>query len=170
MKYAILVFIFAQSMMASTLFSQSCRNLGEDYLRFRLETESGTFVKNSAVSVKITAFEDEKCQVPYLNYNQYFTVVDFHDGQLDLTAEKVTYQALSEEVASALRLIRYCDFSDWQKDIETSVTGKICEDYRQLQKDDTFYQILKIESQSLKLGFIDEKKRRSKRSKPPSAV
>ena len=158
MKIAFLVFFVAERLFASTLFSQDCRNIGEDYLRFRVETESSTLANNSALAFKITAYEDENCKVPYLNYNQYFTALGLRGEQLDLNSEKVTYTALSEEVASALRLIKYCGHSEWLKDAETPVTGEICDDFPQLKKGDHFYQIIRLEYRRLKLGMTDEKK------------
>lgn len=150
MKYFILAFFLAQGVFASGNYQQNCRAIGDDYLKFEIN------IQNSLFALSITAFEDEDCQTPYLRYNQYFEIDSIQKENLNLRTEKVTYTALTEEVASALRMISYCGHADWQTQAEISVTGKNCDGYIQLARGAIFYQLLRLENSSLKLGRIDE--------------
>lgn len=150
MKYFIIVFLFVQNLMASGQYLQECRVVGDDYLQFSIE------IRDSAFAFKITAFEDEDCLTPYLNYNQYFRIELNQNEILNLRTEKITYTALSEEVASALRMINYCGNSNWQFQDETDVTAQNCDDFVQLARGEIFYQILKFHNNVLKFGLIDE--------------
>ena len=150
MKFFFFVFLIAQSVLASGIYAQNCRVIGDDYLKFEIEIQKIDF------ALKITAFEDEDCQVPYLSYNQYFEIIDLQSENLNLKTKKVTYTAFSEEVASALRMINYCGFSEWQLRTETEVAGKNCEGFIQLARGQVFYQLIKLENNVLKFGLIDE--------------
>ncbi len=150
LKYFFFIFLLAQSVLASGTYAQNCRVIGDDYLKFEIEIQKIDFV------LKITAFEDEDCQVPYLIYNQYFEIDQIQNENLNLKTKKVTYTAFSEEVASALRMINYCGFSEWQVRSETEVTGKNCDGFIQLAHGQIFYQLLKLENKVLKFGLTDE--------------
>ena len=154
MKYFIIVYFFAQSLLASGHFSgqyvQECRVIGDDYLQFSIE------IRDSSFAFKVTAFEDEDCLTPYLRYDQYFSIELNQNEILNLRTEKVTYTALSEEVASALRMISYCGISSWQVNNETDVTAKNCDGFIQLARGEIFYQILQLQNNVLNFGLIDE--------------
>lgn len=140
---------FILNVQAET-YTQPCRVFGDDdYLQFTIESE---LTEESDFSFKITAFEDEKCTVPYLHYNQYFKIDSISNEQINLKTQKVTYTAVSKEVASALKMINYCDFKNWNAGQETDVTGKVCDEYLQLAKNEIFYQIIKNKSESIKFG------------------
>lgn len=150
MKYFIVAFFLGQSVLATGSYTQDCRVIGDDYLKFEIKIE------NSAFAFKITAFEDEACKQPYLSYNQYFEIESLQSEHLNLKTEKITYTALTEEVASALRMINYCGFSDWRVRAETIVNGKTCDGFIQLARGEIFFQLLKLENKALKFGLIDE--------------
>lgn len=150
MKFFRIFFFLAQSALASGDYTQECRIIGDDYLKFEIE------MQNSAFAFKVTAFEDDACQIPYLRYNQFFKIDSLQHENLNLKTEKVTYTALTEEVALALRMINYCGFADWAAQAETIVTGKNCEGFIQLARGDFFYQLLKFDNKALKFGLVDE--------------
>lgn len=156
MKIFIITLLLSQNLLAATLYSQGCRNLGDDYVTFSIEIENKDLIKNSGFAVKITAFEDVNCKTPYLNYNQYFSIDKIQNEAINLRTDKITYTALTEEVASALRSINYCEFHNWKVSIETDVTGKSCDGFSQLSLGAFYYQIIKIESGLLKFGAFDE--------------
>lgn len=150
MKTFILAFLLSQGAIASGHYAQDCRVIGDDYLKFEVE------IRNSDFGLKITAFEEEDCRKPYLSYQQYFKIDYFQNENLNLKTEKVTYTALTEEVASALRMINYCGLSEWPTGTEINVTGKNCDGFVQLAHGDIFYQLMKFGSHSMRLGLIDE--------------
>lgn len=150
MKFFLFVFLLAQSVVASGTFAQNCRVIGDDYLKFEIEIQKIDF------TLRITAFEDEACQVPYIVFDQYFEIDQLQNENLNLKTKKVAYTAFSEEVASTLRMINYCGFSEWQVRSETEVTGKNCDGFLQLAHGQFFFQLLKIENKVLKFGLTDE--------------
>ena len=151
-KILILVLFFSQNLLASVTFMQNCRAIEGDYLQFIIETSDTILKKNSSFALKITAFEDSNCKIPYLKFNQYFIVDNIQKESIDLKTEKVTYTALTEEVTQALRNINFCGLQKWSTSAETDVTGKMCDDFQQLTKADIFYQIIKNENNFLKFG------------------
>lgn len=158
---------FSLPTWALETYQQSCHILGEDdYVKYAIETENGA-QKNSIFNLKLTAFEDENCEIPYLQYNQYFEVIELKSEKLNLKTYKITYTALSEEVARALNLIQYCGIQDWQNHVEQGVTGKVCDDYLQLSAGDTLFQILRKTPEGLHFGKTSiTQDGRSERSRP----
>lgn len=131
-------------------YKQECRVLGDDdFLQFTIESDLND---KSDFALKITAFEDEACTVPYLNFNQYFKIDSINNEQINLKTQKVTYTAVSKEVANALKMMNYCEINDWKAGNEIDVTGKLCDEFQQLAKDEIFYQIIKSNSKSVKFG------------------
>lgn len=155
-RYSLILFLVPLQLMASHTFSQNCRAIGDDYLKFSIETDNVDIQSGSSFTLKITAFEDEKCQSEYLQYNQYFTVDKIHTDKINLKTIKVTYTSLTDEVSRALRLIKYCDFADWKTKTEINVTGQMCDDFQQLAKDDIFYQIIKSTPSQLQFGQLTD--------------
>lgn len=161
MKFFLLALLVAPDLFATPKYMQNCRAVADDYLQFSVE------INAAQLAFKITAFEDADCKTPYLNYNHYFTITSVQNEEINLHTDKITYTSLSEEVSSALRLIRYCGQSDWQTASETDVTGRSCDGFQQLAHGDFFYQILKRDSFILKFGTIDENRDgRSVQSRP----
>lgn len=147
--FALVLAAFALNAQAET-YKQSCRVLGDDdYLQFTIESD---FNSQSDFALKITAFEDENCTVPYLQFNQYFKIDSINNEQINLKTQKVTYTAVSKEVANALKMMNYCEIKNWKAGLELDVTGKLCDEYQQLDKEEIFHQILKTNSDSLKFG------------------
>lgn len=140
------------SLYANFLYSQPCRAIGDDFVKFNIEIDSTSLIQGSVFNFKVTAYEDQTCKTPYLKFDQYFTVESLRSEKINLKTLKVTYTSLSDEVSEALRLINYCDIPDWQTGREISVTGKVCDDYQQLNKNDVFYQILHLNTDSLMFG------------------
>lgn len=166
-KILILICFLALPAWALEIHQQVCHILGEDdHVKYSIETEDEIH-KNSVFYLRLTAFEDENCETPYLQYNQYFEVIDFKDNKLNLKTTKITYIALSDEVARALNLIQYCGIQDWKNQVEQGVTGKVCDDYVQLSADDTLFQILRQTPEGLQFGKISATQDgRSEKSRP----
>lgn len=144
------LFFLTQSTWALEIYQQACRVIGEDdYVQYQIERED-----QGSLNLKLTAFEDENCEVPYLQYNQYFQVENLQGNRLNLKTEKITYTALSEEVAEALNLIEYCGINSWSEKSEIGVTGKICDEHQQLAKDEILFQILDVQTSQIRFGKI----------------
>ena len=140
--------IFFYSVLAFS-FSQSCRDIDGDYLQFSIETENRD---NGAFAFKVRAFEDEACKIPYLEFTQYFTQAALKGQKLDLKTEKVTYRILSGEVAQALNQIGFCDIKNWKPFDEVNVSGRLCDDFQQLKKNEMLFQLFSYENDLLKFG------------------
>lgn len=160
MKFLFFTLVFsALQGKTQQIYSQNCKTiLDDDYVQFTIENESLDFKKNAFFTIKVTAFEDDECQTPYLKFHQYFKVISRNEIQLDLKTIKVTYTALTQEVANALNLIKYCGIKNWKPAIETNVTGNICDEYRQLALGDLYFQIIQIQDGFLKFGPLHDKK------------
>ncbi len=168
--FFILSFVMGISLktFAAVYYEQGCRVIGEDdYVKYVIETD-GLF-KGASWKLILTAFEDEKCEKPYLNYKQSFQVANREGESVDFMSEKVTYTALTDETANALRLMNYCDSTSWIRGTEITVTGKICGDYVQLSAHQTFFQILKTDGNQLSLGLLTSQQNGRSLSKRPTS-
>jgi len=120
----------------------------DDYLTTNLDIQHNKWLFTH------TAYEDINCEKPYLQYIKYTKVA--LNGQIansiNFTYEKVAYRPLTDETATALNLAYWCSKNNWQKDIETEVTGLTCGDFIPPQKGEVLYSIFKIEEKSLFLG------------------
>lgn len=149
MKLFVFVLLACQQTIAFS-YTQKCRHLGEDFVRFAV------IVASPALTFKVTAYEDETCEIPYIEYLQYFTIESVNGLNIDLKTEKVTYSPISEEVASALRQISYCGTANWEVSVETEVTGQNCDGFVQLRRGAYFYQLLQQNPRSLGFGVLDK--------------
>ncbi|MGZ3692020.1 MAG: hypothetical protein ACXVAX_10985 [Pseudobdellovibrio sp.] len=149
MRALLIVLIFSSVSAFARTYSQNCRAVEDDYLKFSINSD---LQKNSDFTLSATAYEDENCKTPYLIFNRYFTIANQSDKTVDLKTEKVTYTVLTDEVARALNQINYCNIHNWQANVETAVTGAKCEDYQQLSGGQIYYQILEANADSLKFG------------------
>lgn len=138
------------ALLLTMALTQPCRDIDGDYLKFSIEI-------GQTFNLKATAFEDEKCEIPYLEFNQYFSVAANLGQNLDLKTEKVTYKILTDEVARALNQIAYCNVSDWKPNDEVNVTGRLCEDFQQRHDNEMYYQIMSLENGLLKFGKTTSK-------------
>lgn len=162
MKFGNLIAIMLMGLFISinTLaetYQQACRVIGEDdYVQYQIEVEA-PLQTNGQLNLKLTAFEDESCQIPYLQYNQYFHIAGFESNQLNLKTDKVTYTALSDEVTEALNMIQYCGLNDWKTKSEANVTGQICDDFQQLATGQIFFQIFQKTEDQIRFGKLTSK-------------
>lgn len=152
--WVMVVFNFLSTLaFASAVYQQPCRTINEDdYVQFSIESENLNVGSN--LKVKVVAFEDEMCQVPYLTYTQYFKLDSFFNEKINLVAEKVSYTAMSNETAESLNMMKYCDQDSWISHQEVDVTGQNCQDYIQLSRGSLFFQILKQTDIGLQFGEI----------------
>lgn len=160
--------LFSTKSFAVEIYNQECRVLGEDdFVQYQIEAEP-SLLKDSTFILKLTAFEDENCLIPYLRYNQYFVVETKQGDNLNLKTSKITYATLSDEVSETLNLMQYCGITNWNKNSEQDVTGQICDEYQQLAKDQTLFQIFKQIDNTLYLGNIDHQKNGRDESRRPN--
>ena len=149
----VLCHFFSTLAFASAVYQQPCHTMNEDdYVQFSIESDS--LESGAALQLKVIAFEDEECQVPYLTYTRYFKVQNFLDEKINLITEKVSYTAMSDETAESLNIIKYCSQDSWKNHAEVDVTGQNCQDYVQLSQGSLFFQILKYTDVGLQLGEI----------------
>jgi hypothetical protein len=159
MKFGFLAgLLFSLQVSALENYTQACRVIGEDdYVQYQIEAET-PLRTGSQFNLKLTAFEDENCTIPYLHYNQYFSVEGLQGENLNLKTVKVTYTTLSDEVSDALNMIQYCGLKDWKTNSETGVTGQVCDDFPQLKYEQTFFQLFKQDHNALWIGLISPQK------------
>ncbi len=154
-NFLFLVLLFSIKSFAFESFNQTCHVIGEDdYVQFQIEIEHPIQI-GSIFNLKMTAFEDENCSIPYLKYNQYFIVDLLQADRLNLKTLQVTYTTLSDEVSEALNMIQYCGSLDWKTSSEMIVTGKVCDEFQQLATNQSFFQIFKRNGDQISLGQID---------------
>lgn len=147
------------------VYTQACRIINEDdYVQLKVQTDLlGKF------SLTITAFEDEKCEVPYLVIDRRFKIQSFKSENLNLVTEKISYTSLSNEVSEALNMGAYCGLKNWKTKVEQNVTGRECNHYLQLKAGQAFYQLLKADNALLWLGQdMGTKNGRTEANRPDS--
>lgn len=162
-----LIGLFISVTASAENYQQACRVLGEDdYVQYQIEAEM-PLRPGASFNLKLTAFEDENCTIPYLQYNQYFLVMNLESEKLNLKTQKITYASLSDEVSEALSLMQYCGIAEWQTNFETGVTGQICDNYPQLAFEQTLFQIFKQTENSFWIGKIGFQKNGRDESQRP---
>lgn len=158
MRIFFILFLFCRISPAD-IYTQNCRVVNEDdYVTYSIESD---FNQGDAFTQKVTAYEDANCKTAYLHFTQYFKIKKNSDGKIDLQTSKTTYTSLSNEVTESLNFISYCGLKNWATDKETDVTGKKCDSYQQLAKNQLFYQIIELQSEqqnfTLRMGEISSK-------------
>jgi len=149
--------LFISLSAGAETYQQACRVIGEDdYVQYQIEFET-PLQANAEFNLKLTAFEDENCKIPYLQYNQYFHVADLKSKDLNLKTDKVTYSTLSDEVTDALNMIHYCGIGDWKTKSETNVTGQVCDDFQQLAAGQILFQIFQKSDEKIQFGKVTSK-------------
>ncbi len=146
------ILLFGLTIQAAQKFEQPCRAIGDDYLQFKIEIAENNLAVGSEFNLKITAFEDEKCQIPYISFNQYFKINRLVDQKINLQVQKVTYAPLTAETTDSLNMIGYCNSKDWKNQQEIDVTGEKCNDFQQLASDELFFQIVHLDPNGLLFG------------------
>ncbi len=126
----ILFLVFLSQMVfaapATTLEGQYmhfCYTIGEDTLASTVQIQGAEWVQTHR------AFEDEKCQTPYLTFETRYQA-RVSGSSLDLRIEEVSYSSLTDEVTRALNEISYCGFSDWETQQKKIVTGHLCNEFQ----------------------------------------
>lgn len=130
---SLMIFSLSQSLLASDLqghFTQPCQTIDADTIQ-----QSLNFVEMQ-LTWEISAFEDEKCQTPYLKISRKFDVVALSSQSVTVKTIQVTYAAVSEETAESLNYINYCGYTDWTAGEIKDVTGLVCDDYQQLKSNE----------------------------------
>lgn len=109
-------------------YNQSCTKDDDDnyYVQY-------IDISRTHLEWKFIAFEDEKCESPYIVFKRTFKVVAISSSQVFTQSIDSNYLSLTDEVTRALNLIKYCSYKDWQTDKVKDVTGKKCDDYQQLK-------------------------------------
>jgi hypothetical protein len=86
-----------------------------------------------------TAYEEESCVTPWIEYHEEARWSRRAGEELDLTFQSAAYRPLSAEVAEALNMAAFCGVTDWREGILRKITGKECGDFRVPEKDATVY-------------------------------
>ncbi len=119
-------------------FTQPCQTFDTDTIQQSLvfsKAETNQKLQTN-LTWEIQAFEDEKCQISYLKISRQFDVVALSSQSVKVKTTVLTYTAISEEVAESLNYINYCGYSDWTAGEVKDVTGRICDDYQQLNSNE----------------------------------
>jgi hypothetical protein len=130
------------------VFAKPCARFGEDdFLRSRLELgPAGSWRRLR------TAYEEESCLTPWIEFIEDATVVSVKGEELDLRIERVSYRPLTEEVAEALNLAAFCGITDWAAKELREVSGRQCGDYPAPAPHAAVYTRLRREEDSLRLA------------------
>lgn len=149
-----MIFVMFGSLASAQVrhWSTQCYLVDDDVLQSEIEM-TGTHW-----TMTHTAFEQEKCQKAYLQFNLRYKTLT-HNGQIDLTTIEASYLILTDEVANALNSIGYCDFHDWKANVLKVVTGKVCSDFQVPALGSVVYSIFELEKKNsqtyLKIGHAD---------------
>lgn len=138
-KIAVFFFILAtEAVMASVVSAQTQCFVAndDDYLI------SSISLSQSELTQRWIAFEDEKCENPYLEITRNYRIKNSKDKNFDLETTEVTYTARTAEAATSLKQVRYCGSTLWKKDLPISVVGRDCDGYQQPKINQMFFQIL----------------------------
>ncbi len=168
MKIAFLLLMFLSLETFATVYEQACHVIGEDdYVKYSIITTGLETGHNFTLS--ITAFEDEACTLPYLQYDQHFSIAAISNENINLIAKEISYKPLTLETADALNLLSYCGVDGWKNQNPVVVTGQLCNDYQQLSQGQHWFQILKASVDSLSLGLTTEELDGRAESRRPGA-
>lgn len=130
MILSLMIFSLSQSLLASDLqglYAQPCQTIDDDTIQQSLNFTA------MQLNWEVSAFEDEKCQTPYLKISRKFDIVALSSQSVTVKTIQITYTAVSEETAESLNYINYCGYADWAAGEIKDVTGRICDDYQQLK-------------------------------------
>ena len=110
-------------------------------------------IQGSNWTLSHVAYEDNKCETPYLIFDLAYTAKT--DGQnVDMTAVQATYTSLSEVVTGVLNQIQWCGFSDWKTNEPKNASGRTCEDFVPPRTGDVLYSTFLMKDDShLYLGM-----------------
>lgn len=145
MILGLIVFSLSQTLLANDIqgqFIQPCQTIDDDTIQQSLIFSQD--YKNQKTQPKLTAqltweisaFEDEKCQIPYLKISRQFDIIAKSSSSVTVKTIQVTYLAISDEIAESLNYINYCGYTDWTAGEPKDVTGRVCDDYQQLKIDE----------------------------------
>lgn len=108
-----------------------------------------------------TTFNDQNCLTPLVNLEYYATydiqedVVDVNGAnRVTLTIEKTIITPLAKVTVDKFNNEKYCNFRDWQLDVEKNVTGLNCARNKYPNRGDKHYQISKIDENQLLMGDL----------------
>ncbi|MFV3408799.1 hypothetical protein ACNH6C_09350 [Bdellovibrio bacteriovorus] len=90
------------------------------------------------------AYEEDACKQAYLAFEIQYTTATA-GTEVDLTVSESSYTPLTEEVAEALNMVKYCDYTDWKRGEKKVVSGYLCDEYKAPNVGDKTYSIFKTE-------------------------
>ncbi|HPI39307.1 MAG TPA: hypothetical protein PLJ21_00785 [Pseudobdellovibrionaceae bacterium] len=149
-KYKVLLFVFVFSIFvyekkgwASSFdgaYQSNCfiDSTDDDVLISKVEISNENFNRTW------TAFEDKKCETPYLKYIEKYKY-RLSGLDWDGTLLEVGYEPLTDEVAEALNSIQWCGNSGWSKGVYQIVTGFRCGDRQVAQVGQVLYSKMREE-------------------------
>lgn len=145
----LILFLLALNSAAHAQWKTDCHVIGEsDYVAETLT------ITNKNWDWTTTAFEDEACTTPFLDYQVLKEALrlDATTNQVDWKIKKVSYRAKTDEVARALSESQWCGISRWSENQWQEVTGKTCSDFSVPKKNQLIYSLVKIETEKLWIG------------------
>lgn len=122
----------------------------------------------SVWTITHTAFEEDLCQNPYLVYEVKFAT-EKNSENIDLTVQESSYIPVTEEVAMALNLIRYCGYTDWAPKQKKVVSGYLCDEFKAPNVGDKLYTIFKTEQKDSNTLLYIGRDTEGKLGKTPSS-
>nr|BFD63747.1 hypothetical protein BdHM001_24280 [Bdellovibrio sp. HM001] len=136
--FALTQLAFAAPQQAVTYYDRPCYSDDGDVLTTHLQVQDGKWVLTHI------AYEEDACKQSYLAFEiQYGVRID--GGNVDLTVTESSYTPLTEEVAEALNMVRYCEYTDWRRNEKKVVSGYLCDEYKAPNVGDKTYSIFKTE-------------------------
>lgn len=151
MLLAALVF-FAQVSLAEPLptghYEKACARFEEDdFLTATLQIGAdGAWLRSR------TAYEEESCATPWIEFREEGKVAGRRGDELDLRMASVGYRPLTAEVAEALNISAFCGETTWRAGVLLDVSGRECGDYPVPARGATVYSRARLEENSLRLA------------------
>lgn len=135
----------AQSLLIEGHWTQGCQLTPDDDV-----IEMSIDVNGDQLRVQGYGFEENGCQVPYIYYEESYSVQSFSQTtapqtyNLNLETKEIAYTPLTEEVALALNEGSFCGVENWKMKVKTVVTGGRCNDEDLKRKDDIYFQSIRL--------------------------
>lgn len=135
----------AQNLLLEGHWSQGCQITNDDDV-----IEMSIDVQSDAFAVQGYAFEEKDCTVPYIYFEENYSVQSFASVNnsphynLNLVTKEIAYTPLTDEVARALNEGSFCGLNNWKVKVKTVVTGGNCNDERMKRKGEIYFQSVRL--------------------------
>lgn len=131
-------------------YTKPCYNESDDVLSSHVK------IQGSNWSLSHIAYEDNRCETPYLIYEINYSV-NTAGTDADMTAIQASYTSLSDVVTGVLNQIGWCGFTDWQTKEAKNVSGKVCDSFVPPRTGEVLYSTFQVNEQNqLFLGVFSK--------------